>query len=64
MIHSISALMKEIGKELTCIGEKINRDCTLKMGRKRGARATVIKKPLPARRPIQLIQTNFNGECK
>jgi hypothetical protein len=30
MFHSISALIKEIGKELTCIGEKINDHCTLK----------------------------------
>jgi hypothetical protein len=30
MIHSISALIKEIGKELTCIGEKINHHCKLK----------------------------------
>jgi len=37
MIHSISALIKEIGKELTCIGEKINHDCTLKVDWKRGS---------------------------
>jgi hypothetical protein len=31
MIHSISALIKGIEKELTCIGEEINHDFTLKM---------------------------------
>jgi hypothetical protein len=30
MIHSISALIKGIEKELTCIGEQINHDFTLK----------------------------------
>jgi hypothetical protein len=27
MIHSIFALINEIGKQLTCIGEKINHHC-------------------------------------
>jgi hypothetical protein len=30
MIHSISALIKQIGKELTCIDRKINHDCESK----------------------------------